>query len=172
MSTPLGGMHASMHTNMHTSTHTVSLCTAHMHLTSNHTPSRPAPPQAKIIPESILQNCIKISNEPPSDMSSNMRRALAAFTPDLENRLSSPSKKTAFRSILFGLCFYHSLLLGRKKFGVGIGTGEVWRERALKECLAVQPGALPPCSADMSARLPLTKHRIQLTGLNFHGLHN
>ena len=80
-------------------------------------------PQAKIIPESILQTCIKVSNEPPSDMSSNMRRALAAFSPDLESRLSSKAKATAFRSILFGLCFYHSLLLGRKKFGVGIGTG-------------------------------------------------
>jgi len=27
------------------------------------------------------------------------------------------------RSVLFALCFYHSLLLGRKKFGVGIGAG-------------------------------------------------
>lgn len=38
--------------------------------------------QAKIVPESILQNCIKISNEPPSDMKSNMRRAFAAFSPE------------------------------------------------------------------------------------------
>lgn len=60
-------------------------------------------------------------------MASNMRRALAAFSPDLEGRLSSPAKRTAFRSILFGLCFYHSLLLGRKKFGVGIGVGECAR---------------------------------------------
>jgi dynein heavy chain len=60
-------------------------------------------------------------------MSSNMRRALAAFSPDLEGRLSSAPKRTAFRSILFGLCFYHSLLLGRKKFGVGIGTGGLLR---------------------------------------------
>ncbi|KAI8464229.1 MAG: flagellar alpha dynein [Monoraphidium minutum] len=80
-------------------------------------------PQANIIPESILQGCIKVSNEPPSDMASNMTRALAAFGPDLEARLSGPAKRAAFRSILFGLCFYHSLLLGRKKFGVGIGTG-------------------------------------------------
>lgn len=36
---------------------------------------------------------------------------------------SLQTKRSAFRSILFGLCFYHSLLLGRKKFGVGIGTG-------------------------------------------------
>jgi hypothetical protein len=87
----------------------------------------PSRPQAKIIPESILQNCIKVSNEPPSDMASNMRRALAAFSPELEARLSTPAKRTAFRSILFGLCFYHSLLLGRKKFGTGIGTGAAGR---------------------------------------------
>lgn len=83
-------------------------------------------PHAKIVPEAILQTCIKISNEPPSDMKSNMRRAFAAFTPDACERLSSEAKRTAYKSILFGLCFYHSLLLGRKKFGVGIGVGE-WR---------------------------------------------
>eukprot|EP00878_Enallax_costatus_P020623 GHUV01021808.1.p1 GENE.GHUV01021808.1~~GHUV01021808.1.p1 ORF type:complete len:1441 (+),score=543.76 GHUV01021808.1:4290-8612(+) len=80
-------------------------------------------PHAKIIPESILQTCIKISNEPPSDMKSNMRRAFAAFTPEAEDRLSTMTKKNAYKGILFGLCFYHSLLLGRKKFGTGIGTG-------------------------------------------------
>lgn len=79
--------------------------------------------QAKIIPESILQMCIKVSNEPPSDMKSNMRRAFAAFTPEAEERLSTTVKRTAYKSVLFGLCFYHSLLLGRKKFGTGIGTG-------------------------------------------------
>jgi dynein heavy chain len=81
--------------------------------------------QAKIIPESILQTCIKISNEPPSDMKSNMRRAFAAFSPEAEQRLSTAAKRNAYKSILFGLCFYHSLLLGRKKFGTGIGTGNL-----------------------------------------------
>ena len=80
-------------------------------------------PHAKIIPESILQGCIKISNEPPSDMKSNMRRAFAAFSPDDISRLTTPEKQDAFKSILFGLCFYHGVLLGRKKFGVGIGVG-------------------------------------------------
>ena len=81
-------------------------------------------PQAKIIPEAILQGAIKVANEPPSDMASNMRRALGAFGPEAEARLAaSPAKAAAFRAVLFGLCFYHSLLLGRKKFGVGIGAG-------------------------------------------------
>ena len=80
-------------------------------------------PQAQIIPEAILQISIKISNEPPSDMKSNMKRALAAFSHEQCERLSAPDKCVSYKSILFGLCFYHSLLLGRKKFGVGIGTG-------------------------------------------------
>ena len=80
-------------------------------------------PHAKIVPESILQGCIKISNEPPSDMKSNLRRAFGAFNQELFDKFEEPKKQTAFKSILFGLCFYHSLLLGRKKFGVGIGTG-------------------------------------------------
>ena len=84
---------------------------------------------------------IKVSNEPPSDMKSNMRRAFAAFTPEAEDRLSTATKRTAYKSILFGLCFYHSLLLGRKKFGTGIALwamGQVFARRrgVMEEALA------------------------------------
>jgi len=79
-------------------------------------------PHAKIVPESILQGSIKVSNEPPSDMKSNMRSAFAAFTPEDIDRLSTDRKKRDYRAILFALCFYHGVLLGRKKFGSGIGT--------------------------------------------------
>ena len=53
--------------------------------------------QAKIVPESILQTCIKISNEPPSDMRSNMRRAFAAFNQEMCNRypVLPPTRCTA-----------------------------------------------------------------------------
>ena len=70
-----------------------------------------------------MQVSIKVANEPPSDMKSNMRRAFGAFDETLQERLATEKKRSCFRAILFGLCFYHSLLLGRKKFGVGIGTG-------------------------------------------------
>lgn len=56
-------------------------------------------------------------------MKSNMLRAFGAFDESLQERLATEKKRSCFRSILFGLCFYHSLLLGRKKFGVGIGVG-------------------------------------------------
>lgn len=38
-------------------------------------------PHAHIVPEGLLQSCIKVSNEPPSDIRSNMRAAWGAFSP-------------------------------------------------------------------------------------------
>ncbi|KAI3429649.1 hypothetical protein D9Q98_005734 [Chlorella vulgaris] len=78
-------------------------------------------PHAAIMPESLLQTAIRVSNEPPSDIKSNMRRAWAAFSPYFFQRASSEPKRRALRGIIFGLSFFHSLLLGRKKFGTGIG---------------------------------------------------
>lgn len=45
--------------------------------------SEPPPaklPTQKIVPEAILQKCIKISNEAPSDLMANMRRAYSKFS--------------------------------------------------------------------------------------------
>ena len=71
-------------------------------------------PTKKIIPEAILQRCIKVSNEAPQDLKANMRRALNHFS---EEHITQSSKKSEFKSILFGLCYFHSMVLGRKKFG-------------------------------------------------------
>jgi hypothetical protein len=69
------------------------------------------------------QTAIRVSNEPPSDIKSNMRRAWAAFPPEFFARASTEPKRRALRSIIFGLCFFHSVLLGRKKYGTGEGCG-------------------------------------------------
>lgn len=77
--------------------------------------SEPPPmPDSKIIPESILQNCIKVSNEAPQDLKANLRRAYAHFS---QARLDASTKTTEFKSLLFGLCMFHALVLGRRKFG-------------------------------------------------------
>jgi hypothetical protein len=80
----------------------------------------------------LLQGCIKISNEPPSFMRSNMRRAWAAFPPEFFERPASEERRRAVRGIIFGLCFFHSVLLGRKKFG----TGE-WVDVCMCMCAAL-----------------------------------
>lgn len=86
-------------------------------------------PHHRSSPSPLTQNCIKVSNEPPTDMRSNMRRAWAAFPPAFFERASTPAKAAVLRATCFGLCFFHSVLLGRKKYGTG-ETSEPRRRRS------------------------------------------
>jgi len=70
----------------------------------------------EIIPEAVLQNSLKVANEAPTDLKSNIQRAFNKFGEDHFER-SKSHKHTEFKALLFGLCMYHSLILGRKKFG-------------------------------------------------------
>jgi dynein heavy chain len=74
----------------------------------------PPLPEMKIIPEAILQRCIKISNEAPSDLKANMLRAMGHFS---QTNVDKSSKPLEYKSILFALCYFHSVVLGRRKFG-------------------------------------------------------
>ena len=67
---------------------------------------------AKNIPIGILSRCIKIRNEPPTGLKANLKRAWSSFSRDLIQETESKS-----RSIIFGLCYFHSVLTERKKFG-------------------------------------------------------
>eukprot|EP01038_Epipyxis_sp_PR26KG_P005447 gene5447-7540_t len=68
----------------------------------------------KNIPEGLLQSCICVSNEPPSDLKANLTRAWASFN---QIRIDSSSKADVFKACLFGLSFFHSIMLGRRRFG-------------------------------------------------------
>jgi len=76
----------------------------------------PGLPQQEIIPESILQNALKVANEAPQDLKSNIRRAFSKFDESHFKRAES-HKLSEFKALLFGLCMFHSLILGRRKFG-------------------------------------------------------
>jgi dynein heavy chain len=79
--------------------------------------SEPPPlPDMDIIPEAILQNSIKIANEAPQNLKANLRRAFSKFDQDHFERAKTHKEKE-FKALLFGLCMFHSLILGRKKFG-------------------------------------------------------
>jgi len=77
-------------------------------------PSALMGPLAEVIPEPILQKCIKIADEAPQDIKSNLRRAYSKFTPEDINECLKPKE---FKACLFALCFFHSLISGRIKFG-------------------------------------------------------
>lgn len=74
----------------------------------------PGLPLMQIIPESILQNAIKVANEAPQNLKANLRRSFAKFG---DERFDNASKPNEYKALLFGLCMFHSLILGRRKFG-------------------------------------------------------
>lgn len=87
--------------------------------------SEPPPlPDMEIIPESVLQNSIKVSNEAPQDLKTNIRRALSKFPQEYYDK-SKSHKEPEFKALIFGLCMFHSLILGRRKFGA-IGWSRVY----------------------------------------------
>ncbi|KAL8568337.1 Dynein heavy chain 6, axonemal [Nucella lapillus] len=69
---------------------------------------------AKHFPIAVLQNSVKVTNEPPKGLRANLRRAFAEITPAFfeDNALGMD-----WRRIIFGICFFHAIILERKKFG-------------------------------------------------------
>lgn len=65
-------------------------------------------------PISVLQNSVKITNEPPKGIKANVLGALADLKPDFfEQHVHNGN----WRAIIFGLCMFHAVLLERRKFG-------------------------------------------------------
>ncbi|NXX48555.1 DYH17 protein, partial [Tricholaema leucomelas] len=77
--------------------------------------AEPAPsPESHIIPQGLLEDAIKITNEPPTGMYANLHKALDLFTQDT---LEMCSKEIEFKCILFALCYFHAVVAERRKFG-------------------------------------------------------
>ncbi|KAH9600450.1 Dynein heavy chain AAA lid domain [Trypanosoma melophagium] len=71
----------------------------------------------------VLQNSVKLTNEPPTGLKANMVRCFSEVTEEEfeifsdKERMGSYPKGMAFKKLLYGLCFFHSVILERKKFG-------------------------------------------------------
>jgi dynein heavy chain len=65
-------------------------------------------------PVSVLQNGIKMTNEPPKGIRANLRTAFAA-TP--EEKFEATDKPELYRKVFFGLSLFHAVILERRKFG-------------------------------------------------------
>ncbi|KPI85651.1 putative dynein heavy chain [Leptomonas seymouri] len=67
-------------------------------------------------PIGVLQRSIKMTTEPPKGIKANMQRLYNTFSEeDLANR--SAEHPLIYRNLLFSLCFFHSVLLERRKYG-------------------------------------------------------
>ncbi|GKT26037.1 Dynein axonemal heavy chain 2, partial [Aduncisulcus paluster] len=68
-------------------------------------------------PIGILQRSLKMTTEPPRGIRSNMMRMFNRLTEaELQSCADDPGKDKAFRRLLFGLTFFHSVILERRKF--------------------------------------------------------
>uniref|UniRef100_A0A8C6JKW0 Dynein axonemal heavy chain 17 n=1 Tax=Melopsittacus undulatus TaxID=13146 RepID=A0A8C6JKW0_MELUD len=77
--------------------------------------AEPAPSfESHIIPQGILENSIKITNEAPTGMHANLHKALDNFNQDT---LEMCTREHEFKSILFALCYFHAVVAERRKFG-------------------------------------------------------
>ncbi|KAK5609612.1 Dynein heavy chain 2, axonemal [Crenichthys baileyi] len=64
-------------------------------------------------PITILQAGIKMTTEPPKGVKANMKRLYQLVTETQFNRCTRPA---LYKKLLYSLCFFHSILLERKKF--------------------------------------------------------
>uniref|UniRef100_T1INB1 Dynein axonemal heavy chain 2 n=1 Tax=Strigamia maritima TaxID=126957 RepID=T1INB1_STRMM len=64
-------------------------------------------------PISILQAGIKMTTEPPKGLKSNMQRM---YTLVSESNFTLCKRPEKYKKLLFSLCFFHSIILERKKF--------------------------------------------------------
>jgi dynein heavy chain len=65
-------------------------------------------------PAFVLQNGVKMTNEPPKGMRANLLGSLIQVDKDW---FESCNRQEEFKKMLFGLCFFHAAVRERKKFG-------------------------------------------------------
>jgi dynein heavy chain, axonemal len=66
-------------------------------------------------PISVLQEGVKVTNEPPKGLRANLARSFNDISKDLFD--DHPPQGVKFRKLLFGLCFFNAIIHERKKFG-------------------------------------------------------
>ncbi|XP_015770017.1 PREDICTED: dynein heavy chain 6, axonemal-like [Acropora digitifera] len=68
----------------------------------------------KSFPVTVLQNSVKVTNEPPKGLRANAKRAFGELSTDtFENHILG----VTWRKLVFGICFFHAIIQERKKFG-------------------------------------------------------
>lgn len=72
---------------------------------------------SKEFPVAVLQNGVKMTNEPPLGLKSNLFSCYNTFPISDPNWFGACTQPKIFRKMLFGLCFFHSFITERKLFG-------------------------------------------------------
>lgn len=65
-------------------------------------------------PVAVLQNGIKLTNEPPKGIKANVLGSLSQLS---EEKLEGCRRDAEYRQLLFSICFFHAVIQERRKFG-------------------------------------------------------
>lgn len=69
---------------------------------------------SKTIPLSIIQNSIKLTNEPPRGLKTSLASAYSSIESTIFDGCAKP---TLYKRFFYSLCFFHALILERRKYG-------------------------------------------------------
>lgn len=72
---------------------------------------------ATYFPVSILQNGVKMTNEPPKGFKTNLIRSFANLIKEEDYEGMKPERTLAWKKLLTGLLFFHANIQERRKFG-------------------------------------------------------
>ncbi|RKO89719.1 dynein heavy chain and region D6 of dynein motor-domain-containing protein [Blyttiomyces helicus] len=70
---------------------------------------------SKAFPIAVLQEGVKVTNEPPKGLRANLARSFADVPRELFD--DAPPQGFKFKKLLFGVCFFNAVIHERKKFG-------------------------------------------------------
>uniref|UniRef100_A0A0G4EZA7 AAA+ ATPase domain-containing protein n=1 Tax=Chromera velia CCMP2878 TaxID=1169474 RepID=A0A0G4EZA7_9ALVE len=69
---------------------------------------------AKTFPVAVLQNGVKMTNEPPKGLRANLGRSYEQMN---DKQITDCSQPEAYTRLLFGFCFFHAIVQDRRKYG-------------------------------------------------------
>eukprot|EP00796_Vickermania_ingenoplastis_P004195 gene4195-3033_t len=90
---------------------------------------------SNVIPIGVLQRSVKLTSEPPTGIRQNVVRAIMNFSDEPWEKSAKP---TEYRCIMFSMCFFHAVVVERKKFGpLGWNRAYPFNAGDLTTCLEV-----------------------------------